>query len=454
MRPIDVRLGLSWLGVLTLALSSVSGQSTRTAETAPASTQPANFSSTRPASLGIDPQTILQQLASPDWRQRKAATESLVRLGQDGKSFIQELIRAATSEEARNNAQAALAQIDDNRISGPSFITLHLKNATPAQAFAELAPQTFSTLPTLPDNLWQQGGFGMVNINVDHVPFWEVAPKICQQLGVDFRPYNNSLRIMRGGGQTQGMSHVEGAFLIVANQINYTRTRVLGAGNREQTNFGIGMSVYPEPKITVLSGGTGVQLDEVVDDRGNSLIPTRNRSPNFMRYGGFGGFNLFTALQYPAKNPGTRIVRFHGSTKFLVQTKMRDFEIDNLAELHELATTVNGIPVTFHDLKVKDDQCVLRVGMPQSSAANPQWQNIVNQIQTRLQLLDTRGNELDHRGAGMNMDGQSAEFTINFGANNGDRTRRPAKLVWEIPTESREITVPIRFTDIPLFEDN
>jgi hypothetical protein len=452
MRSIGVRFGLSWLGVLTSALS-VSGQSTRPVDTSPGSAQPAAVASTRPASFGIDAQAILEQLASPDWHQRKAATESLVRLGEPAKPFIQELVRAAKTEEARNNAQAALIQIDDNRLTGPSFVTLHLKNATPVQAFAELAPQTFSTLPTMPEGLWQQGGFGLVNIDVDHVPFWEVAPKICQQLGVDFRPYQNNLRIMRGNGPTQGLSHVEGAFLIVANQIAYTRTRVLGAGNREQTRFGINLSVYPEPKITVLSGGANVHLDEVVDDQGNSLVP-KARAPGFMTYSGFGGFNLYAALQYPAKNPGKRIARFKGSTTFVVQTKMHDFQIENLADLHELSTNVNGMTVTFHELKINNDQCELHVGVPQSSMSNPQWANLTNQIQTRLRLLDAQGNEFAHRGMGTNIDGRSVEFTIQFGSNNGDRAHKPARLVWEIPIESREITVPIRFTDIPLFEDN
>ena len=238
MRPRGLRHCYSWLGVLALA-SSVSGQ-TRPVEASPASTQPATTSSattTQPAAPAIDRQAILKQLASTDWHQRKAAIETLVALGEPGKPFIEELVQSAADAEARNNAQAALAQIDDNRLTGPSYITLHLKNATAAKAMALLAPQTFTTLPTMPENLWQQGGFGTVNIDVDHVPFWEVAPKICAQLGVNFQPNQNTVRIMRGGGQIQGISHVEGPFLVVANQLTYSRTRMLGVGNRDQSRL-------------------------------------------------------------------------------------------------------------------------------------------------------------------------------------------------------------------------
>ena len=262
---------------------------------------------------------------------------------------------------------------------------------------------------------------------------------------------------MRGGGQLQGITQVEGAFLIVANQLNYTRTRTLGAANREQTRFTMSMSVYPETKITVLSGGATVHLDEVVDEHGNSLIPKPSRTPGFMNYGGFGGFNLNANLQYPARNPGKRIVKFRGSTTFVMQTKVRDFEIDNPTDVHDVSTSINGMQVTFRELSAKGDFFEVRMSIPQASIGSPPFQTLGNQFQTRLRLLDAQGNELDHRGMGTNMDGTSFDFNIQFVRTLNGRAgpvRKPTRLVWAIPLESREITVPIRFNDIPLFEDN
>ena len=53
-----------------------------------------------------------------------------------------------------------------------------------------------------------------------------------------------------------GISEVDGAFLVVANQINYTLAAAawLGAGRNspETSNFSMNLTVYPEPKITLL----------------------------------------------------------------------------------------------------------------------------------------------------------------------------------------------------------
>jgi hypothetical protein len=96
----------------------------------------------------------------------------------------------------------------------------------------------------------------------------------------------------------------------------------------------------------------------------------------------------------------------------------------------------------------------VRMSIPQTSMQNQLFQTLQNQFMTRMRLLDAQGNELDHRGMGTNMDGTTFEYTVQFARNTRGMNRRPAKLIWEIPLESREITVPLRFSDIPLFDDN
>ena len=89
------------------------------------------------------------------------------------------------------------------------------------------------------ENLWAEGGFPKITLNVDHQPFWKVAPQLCQKLGVDFRPMPNGMRLMRSGGmQTDGIVKIEGPFLVVADQITYSRTRSLVAGRANNRNSG------------------------------------------------------------------------------------------------------------------------------------------------------------------------------------------------------------------------
>src|SRR5689334_22458875 len=130
--------------VVCLMSGWVAGQTTRPA--LPVTTQPVRLAVSQPAIAPATqpsggPQTqsaitqhpttfpsfppvdeVLQQLGSDDWHVRRKAQDLLVSGGEDAKPFIEELIRHAATDEARKNAQAALAQIDQNRQLGPSFI--------------------------------------------------------------------------------------------------------------------------------------------------------------------------------------------------------------------------------------------------------------------------------------------------------------------------------------------
>jgi hypothetical protein len=416
-----------------------------------AQTQPA----TRPSASFPDPQQLLADLGSSDWRLRRRAREQLVRLGEEAKPFIHQLIESAPTEEARSNAAAAIAQIDENRVLGPSYLTLHVKNALPADVFAEISRQCFAPIPTMQENLWDQGGYPRLTLDVEHKPFWEVVPAICQHFGVNLSPDQHGLRLMRGGLQMQGLSHVEGPFLIIANQISYSRTRLLGPGQREHSNFGLNMSIYPEPKITVIRGGGVVELDEVVDDHGNSLIPPHGRqNGSWGGFVGFGGWNIYAPLQYPAKNPGTKIVRFRGSTSFNVQTKFQELRIDDVLHMRETNVPVRGIQITLLSFSKKNGGYELKLLANQPNFASPEWQLLMEQIQFRLRILDSRGNELDHRGMSTNASANRLEISLEFGSGPGpaNAQREPARLLWDIPTESKSLTVPIIFNDIPLFD--
>ena len=427
------------------------GPDTRPSQSATSQTQPA----TQPAHPEIA--SSLKALSSPDWHERRKAQDELVAGGEEAKPFIAELVRAAPDAESRKNAEAALARIDQNRAQGPSLITLHVKDATPRQVFAELSRQCFAPLPTWPDNLWEQGSWPKVTLDVDHKPFWKVVPQVCQQLGVDFRPFQNGMRIMHtGGAQAQGVAEVDGPFLVVANQISYSRTRNFGGGG-EQTQFGMNLSVYAEPKLTVLRGSGAVHLDEVVDDHGNSLVPQAN-APRMFWGGsvGFGGWSLYAPLQYPKKDPGARIARFKGTTSFVLQTKMEKLDIPDVMNLKQTTRLVTDTSITFQSMKKNGDNYDLHLIANQANLGGPEWQQLVEMLQTRLQILDSDGNPLDHRGMNSSGNNNSIELTLDFARGNtpdGRQIGQPSRLLWEIPTETRQVTVSIDFRDLPLFSD-
>lgn len=426
-----------------------------TPTTAPTIAGPAMRPSAAVLALG-DPAELLRRLSDSDWHVRRKAQDQLVRGGEEAKPFIQKLIEQATDDEARKNAQAALTEIEQNRLTGPSYLTLHFKNAPAATVFAEISRQCFTPLLTVPDNLLQEDSFPKVTVDADHQPFWAVVPKICQQLGIDFRHFQGGTRLMRSGGmQTDGISQIDGAFLVVATQISYSRSRTF-AGHAEQTQFGMQIAVYPEPKLQVLRGSGSISVDAATDDHGNSLVPDAAAGrPMWGGFMGFGGWSLYAPLRYP-KNIGTHITRFKGSTAFVIQVESQKIEIPDLVSLKPTTRLIYNMPVSFQDMKKVGDAWKLHIHVNQPNFGGADWQQFMEGIQNRMQVVDAQGNALDHRGMSTTSNNAVVDMNLDFARSNGPDGRPsgdPVRLVWEVPTKTREITVPIDFKNLPLFDE-
>lgn len=461
--------GAGWfiLALMGVAASQPAGPSTRPAQpptqpesrpapsTHPVATGGADSRPTAVADFG-DPADLLRRLADPDWHVRRKAVDQLVRGGTDAKPFVRTLIDKATTEEARKNAQAALAEIDDNRLTGPSYLTLHLKNATASEVFAEISRQCGAPILTAPDNLFQAEPFPKVTVDVDRQAFWEVVPRICRQLGVDFRHYQGGMRLMRDGGMVVGgATHVDGPFLVMATQISYSRTRSF-AGRGEQTQFGMHVAVYPEPKLNVLRGSGTIQIDQAIDDHGNSLAPEQNPMRNMWGvFMGYGGVNLVAPLHYP-KNIGARMTHFKGSTTFVIQVESQTLDMRDLANFRPVTRTIFDMPVAFQQFKRNGDAWQLHLHIDQPNYASADWQQFMDGVQNRLQILDAQGTPFDHRGMSTGSSNGTMDMTLDYARSTtptGQLCGEPARLLWEVPTKTRQITVPIEFKDLPLFDD-
>src|SRR5688500_7289149 len=98
--------------------------------TGPASTQP------------LDPsETLIAQLSADEWQAREEAQDQLVAMGSSAIVRLQRVVAESPDEEARQRAQAAINRIGERQVTGPSMITLHMKNASLREVFAEISRQ-------------------------------------------------------------------------------------------------------------------------------------------------------------------------------------------------------------------------------------------------------------------------------------------------------------------------
>jgi hypothetical protein len=439
--------------------------------TAPAATQPA----TSPAAMMQSPTTLpiaadpaaikaaADKLADTNWRTREQALSDLIRMGEAAVPALQKLEQTTSIDEVRNAAQTALRQIGENRLVGPSFVTLHLKDATPRQAFEELARQSFTRFKPLPDELWAQAGQQRVTLDVDHQPFWVAMRELSKKTGVELVCENGQTQLSLVGVTRMGSRHgtVAGAFLIIPMQASLNRT--VDFENDDpvvEEDFSLQLSAFPEPKLKVIRQNPGFKVLEAVDDKGNSLIPDEP-GPNgviddlegVMPGSGDGSFMLSTPLKRP-KKIGTKLARFRASVGFKLQIESRMIEIKDLKTIKDLSYNVNGTRVVLNDFKKDNDQYQLRITFPMDPNNPIQMTELQNNIGQRLRLLDAKGEPMESHGlAGGDGEGNQLQFTMNFSRSmqeDGKLSGEPVRLEWEIPTKSRDIEVIFELKDLKI----
>jgi hypothetical protein len=69
-----------------------------------------------------------------------------------------------------------------------------------------------------------------------------------------------------------------------------------------------------------------------------------------------------------------------------------------------------------------------------------------------LRLVDNAGKAVVARGFGMGGKGDEATYVFKFEKEPpaGSRIGKPIKLVWEIPTQTREVPLTFEFKDVPM----
>src|SRR2546426_4606719 len=117
-----VRLKSFW--VAGLGMGGV-GLAQRTRPTPLPATAPTSQAAVQDARI----EGLIRELSADDWQTRQKAQDALVQYGLDIRPRLSIVLRETKDEEARTRIEAALRQIEENRTTGASLITLHMKAA-------------------------------------------------------------------------------------------------------------------------------------------------------------------------------------------------------------------------------------------------------------------------------------------------------------------------------------
>lgn len=385
---------------------------------------------------------VLHELSAANWRQREQTIRRLVELGPDAQPILRELKSRNLDFEARKDIELAITRIEEARLMGPSLITLHVKNASPGEVFASLERQCGAPLPTWPEKLWGEANWPRLTLDFDRQPFWEVIADLGKRLQFDYLTTEpQEIRIARDSRHVQAATFVSGAFLITADPMVF------------RNGMNIEVSVYGEPKV-VVTRAVSIKLERAEDDHGNPLLPQTSRRM-FGRRFRTGSRQLPMPFQRPPDEV-SRIGRLKGSITIVVQITTDTWEVKDPATMSATTRLVDSIPVTlesFFPARAGGEGYELLAALPVGFNSRGTQDEITELMRKRMKVLDDNGRALpppivDSRGTN-----DGAEVTADFTPVNpteGGRIGAPAKIVWDIPTETRQVVVPFDFKEIPI----
>ena len=222
--------------------------------------------------------------------------------------------------------------------------------------------------------------------------------------------------------------------LISAVSARRARSVRFGTGQTEYRGY-ITLDVRVDPKAEYQLHG--INLTAVTDDKGNSLLITRERNAD--DFLGHSGQNC----EMPIKDlptGGDRIAVVRGAADILLYRR-ENWEIRNPAgEINQTRTTSCGKYTVVSVQKLGADKYQLEARYVESAFRSGRPANHAPVLQ------DSGGREWDSIGWLVGGPDESTTATLRRPEGAAD----PVKLVWSIPVKARQVTVPFEFKDLPL----
>jgi hypothetical protein len=414
-----------------------------TRATAPAPTRPA---------IG-ELKGLMAQLDADEWAIRNAAGEKIALLGEAARADLEHQFKATPDGEAGRRIAVLLAKLDEARLNGPTRITLHLRDVPAREALAALAAQAGVSFMPEPETLWVAGSEPRVSLVCDDEPFWSAVQQLCAaaKLQMTRSDPHAPVQLALADNKPAAPYAVAGPFLMKVKRIDHTRSAEFAGPNDMNATPGcrISLFVWGEPKMA--PGVWSIeQVDELSTDKGQQAIDRRS----FYSRGTQVGSMNEGAMTFRGEVAGSRIMRLRTTLQVNVVGKTESFEVANVLAAGKVQRTIGGYAFELREVnRIVEGQYAYTVEVTRGEHTSAEF-NVFRQTLGRSQprLLDAQGRPLGFSG-GSGQFGMDKYTLTNQVSNNragAVKVGEPAKFTWDVPVETRTMSFPVEFKDLPL----
>ncbi|HEX8551322.1 MAG TPA: hypothetical protein VF681_07170 [Abditibacteriaceae bacterium] len=360
-------------------------------------------------------------------------------------------VRMATPEEV------------EEAIGGSTRVTLVLDNVDSKTAFAQFAKASNTSIKVNGDIPQQT-----VSMEFENTPFWVAFDRLLTQTKtrMSITPHGNSFTVFaspaagRFGVDDASAKYPtiqSGPFEVRARAVTRTLRATLDANT--DTKLGdnaasVEIGVRLDPKLERSFSVPMLRVQAAEDDAGKSIL-TGNRQLR-LPAAFFNNPSLVADLNLQPNSKRIAFVR--GTYETTLILKREAWEIAAPLETKDITRRVGNYELSFDGLTKAGDEYVMRYRSTRAQAnidRNDNTQDFA--IGNGIVLEDAAGRRYQQTNFSIDNKENTATGTISFKATTGPvlvegpgPVGEPAKLTWTLPSDTRRVSVPWEFKDLPL----
>ena len=400
------------------------------------------------------PLQLIEQLGSPDHREREKASRELLAQGDRALPALRTALTRIEDPVTLRRAEVLFAKVRSEVAFRPTLITVDFKNVPAKTALKELCKQAGYVC-----NDDGKHSKIKVTLKLTNVPFWDALDTLCESTNRTFfvdnpsAPSDSRVLYFYDAETVSPYTTVTGPFRFGLDKITRSNSIALanvpkrGRLNSPDTIEIVGV-VQVEPKRSIVGIGS-VTVLSAVDDQGVSLTWDRSKvSPEVPIGYGAQSRNLECLLQCQrGAATSIRELRAKVAVRLLLEERPA-FTIDNILAANRRKVAGQDFDFEILDATEMNGNLILKM-MFRQHVPTPDDHAWSYNLDQRLVVLDENGARMTPRLDGSREYAGGKSMTLLFSTPDGKKASKPAKLVFnEWVTETREIE--FTWKDIPL----